>query len=203
MKNNYQYDCSSCPKKCDGVSKKKYLFDNDTAFSEYYEQQLIKGIIKQGYFATKTTKAQYPDIEVYDQQDGKLLCYIEVKAQQRTFMRVQNLLPYSDLLPSETLALNLSDLEHYISQSKIVDVPIYVVWFLASRPCIVDDKKVVCFYNHISKLEQILTRYGNKRRFKRASGDGDIVNGQHKGVTVNYHFSIAELMPFYLSEILR
>ena len=31
------------------------------------------------------------------------------------------------------------------------------------------------------------------RRFKRRSGYGDVVNGKHKGVVVNYHFSLNEL----------
>jgi hypothetical protein len=33
-------------------------------------------------------------------------------------------------------------------------------------------------------------------RFRRASGYGDVVNGVHKGVVVNYHFSLEELKPF-------
>ena len=33
----------------------------------------------------------------------------------------------------------------------------------------------------------------DKRLFKRKSGEGDIVDGVHKGVTVNYHFSLTEL----------
>ncbi len=35
-----------------------------------------------------------------------------------------------------------------------------------------------------------------KRKFTRQSGEGDIVDGQHMGVTVNYHFSLAELKPW-------
>ena len=34
----------------------------------------------------------------------------------------------------------------------------------------------------------------NFRKFKRASGKGDIVDGVHKGVLVNYHFSLNELL---------
>lgn len=203
MKNNYRYDCSSCPTRCDGISKMVYNFKNDVAFSEHYEQLLISRIIEKGYFAKKTDKDQYPDVEVYTEKGGELLCYIEVKVQRRAFMSVQRILPNADLVPSETLALNLSDLEHYIEQSRIVDVPIYIMWVLAERPCIVAENSVKCFYNHISVFERILEYYGDKRRFRRASGRGDVVNGQHKGVVVNYHFSIAELRPFDLDEILR
>lgn len=203
MRNNYRYDCSSCPARCDGISKMVYNFQNDVAFSEHYEKLLIRRIIEEGYFATKTVKDKYPDVEVYTEEGGELLCYIEVKVQRRVFMSVQKFLPRSDLVPSETLALNLSDLEHYIEQSRIEDVPIYIMWVLSDRPCIVGRSSVKCFYNHISEFERILDYYGDKRRFRRASGNGDVVNGQHKGVVVNYHFSIAELQPFNLDEILR
>jgi hypothetical protein len=180
-----------------------YNFKNDVAFSEHYEQLLIKSVIEKGYFATKTNKDKYPDVEIYDRENGKLLCYVEVKVQRRSFMSIKRILPNANLVPSETLALNLSDLEHYIEQSKIVDVPICIMWVLAERPCILGDKKVMCFYNNIHEFERILSNYGNNRRFRRASGKGDVVNGQHKGVVVNYHFSIAELKPFELDKILK
>ena len=180
-----------------------YNFKNDAAFSEHYEKKLIDRIIEKGYYAIKTSKKQYPDVEVYNKKDGQLLCYIEVKAQRRSFMKVQEYLPDADLVPSETLALNLSDLVHYIDQSKVEVAPIYLMWVLEERPCILGDKKVMCFYNRIEELEKVLSYYGNKRRFRRASGRGDVVNGEHKGVVVNYHFSISELRPFVLDEILR
>ncbi len=203
MKNEYRYNCSFCSTRCDGTSKMVYNFKNDVAFSEHYEQLLISRIIQEGYFAKKTDKDKYPDVEVYSKDGGKLLCYIEVKVQRRAFMSVKKVLPYGDLIPSETLALNLSDLEHYIAQSRIVAVPIYIMWVLAERPCILGDKAVKCFYNHIAEFERILNYYGDKRRFRRASGRGDVVNGEHKGVVVNYHFSISELRPFKLDEILK
>lgn len=180
-----------------------YNFESDVALSEYYEKSLIERVIEKGYFAMKTTKDKYPDVEIYDRKNGKLLCYVEVKVQRRSFMKVKKFLPYANLEPSETLALNLSDLEHYIEQSKIVDVPIYIMWVLLERPCVLGDKKVMCFYNHIKEFERILSYYGDKRRFRRASGKGDIVNGEHKGVVVNYHFSISELKPFKLNKILE
>ena len=44
-------------------------------------------------------------------------------------------------------------------------------------------------------LEKILLKYGEKRRYRRESTRSDFVNGVHKGVTVNYHFSLRELLP--------
>jgi len=42
-------------------------------------------------------------------------------------------------------------------------------------------------------LEKIYNTAKDKRRFRRKSGKGDIVDGIHKGVVVNYHFSLKEL----------
>lgn len=202
MTTNYRFDCSSCETRCDGTSKGVYNFNSDAEFSEHYEKLLIERIKEEGYFAKKTDKDKYPDVEVFDEEGGELLCYIEVKVQRRTFMKVQKYLPDADLVPSETLALNLSDLNHYIDQSKIEDVPIYIMWVLSERPCVLGSKNVMCFYNRIEEFERLLLQYGDKRRFRRADGIGDVVNGQHKGVVVNYHFSISELKPFNLNSIL-
>lgn len=199
----YNYDCSVCSTRCDGISKGVYDFKNDVEYSEHFEKQIINDIIDMGYYAEKTCKKQYPDIEVYSSKGGELLCYIEVKAQRRTFMSVEKCLPEADLTPSETLALNQSDLEHYIAQSKTEPVPFYIAWVLSNRPCIVEEGKTLSFYNSLNELEKIFNRCGSKRRFKRRSGKGDVVNGEHKGVVVNYHFSLNELKPFDLDEIIN
>lgn len=199
---NYIFNCNQCKAKCDGVSKGVYNFKNDVEYSEHFEKQIINDIKSRGFFAKKTDRPQYPDIEVYDnEQDRNLLCFIEIKAQRRTFMSVERCLPNAQLTPSETVALNQSDLEHYISQSRIERVPIYVAWVLSNRPCIVKDGQVYLFYNTINELERIFRSYGDNRRFRR-SGLGDVVNGEHRGVTVNYHFSLNELVPFDLADIL-
>lgn len=74
---------------------------------------------------------------------------------------------------------------------------------MSNRPCIVKEGEELIFYNALSELERIYNYYGDKRRFKRKSGKGDVVNGQHKGVVVNYHFSLNELKPFDLNEIIN
>lgn len=200
-KMNYLFDCSSCQTKCDGKSLMKYNFLNDVQFSEKYEQQLIDKIKELGFFAKKTRKSQYPDVEVYDKEGGNILCFIEVKAQRRTFMTIRKHLPNGNLIPSETVALNQSDLKHYIEQSKVESAPIFIMWVLSNRPCITGNR-VKFFYNHINKFKEIFEYYNDNRRFRRQSGIGDIVNGQHKGVVVNYHFSLSELLPFSLNAFL-
>jgi len=43
-------------------------------------------------------------------------------------------------------------------------------------------------------LKDIYARYETKRRFRRKSGTGDVIDDVHKGVVVNYHFSLNELI---------
>jgi hypothetical protein len=111
-------------------------------------------------------------------------------------MAVCRLLPQGKLLPYETIALNLSDLERYISQHKLDGVPIFIIWHV-SRPCLGS----IYFGNEISVLENLLKLYRNKRTFRRASTKSDYVNGEHKGVVVNFHFSLREMID--LDEIIQ
>ncbi len=189
---DFVYDCSKCHTRCDGISKGVYLFKNDASFSEEYEQLLIQKINSTGKLvAVKSEIAGYPDVEVRD-LTGKIYCYIEVKVQQRAFMEVEKYLPHSNLKPSETVALNLSDLLRYFDLQKSSKIKIVVVWFLLKRLCIVREGFKV-YFQTAGDLETIYNAERSKRTFRRKSGEGDVVNGVHKGVTVNYHFSLKEL----------
>lgn len=189
----YRYDCSKCEDRCDGKSLGIYNFKNDVEYSEHFENEIIEKLCVKKYYAKKTEKDGYPDIEVYYSKDGNLKCYIEVKAQRRTFMSVEKILHESNLIPSETMALNLSDLFRYFEISKKETVPVYILWVLSNRHCAVPDNEVKYFYQKVNILEKIYNEYKNTRTFRRKSGVGDIVNGEHKGVVVNYHFSLQEL----------
>lgn len=194
MNNPYVFDCLICKTKCDGVSKGAYIFENDTAFSSKFEDELIVLINnKTNKVAKKTQDAGYPDIGVYDKSNS-LLCYIEVKAQQRTFMAVERILPQGNLKPSETLALNLSDLVRYFEIFDKTKKMIFIAWVVSNRPCILKDTKKLVFFQDIESLRKTFGVYDMKRRFRRRSGEGDVVNGEHKGVVVNYHFSLNELL---------
>ncbi len=186
------FNCKVCPTPCDGISKMTYVFENDAQFSEAYEQKLINHINdKTAYFAIKTTQKGYPDVEVKG-TDGKIF-YIEVKVQQRTFMRVENIIPQSGLKPSETVALNLSDLLRYFDLEEKQKIQIFIFWAVLNRPCVVANIEVKYYYRLASELKPIWQKEADKRRFRRKSGAGDVVDGKHKGVTVNYHFSLNEL----------
>lgn len=188
------FNCLTCPVKCDWVSKWVYIFENDVTFSERYEQLIIDTINATGkYKAHKCELEWYPDIEITDLSDN-VVSYLEVKAQQRTFMAVERILPFWDLKPSETLALNLSDLLRYFEIKENVWVPVFLIWVLKNRPCIVDNWKVKFFMQNAKSLEKVYKHYWNRRRFRRESWRWDVVNGQHKWVVVNYHFSLNELV---------
>lgn len=187
----FQYDCSKCNTQCDGISKAAYIFENDADYSERKENFVIDCINSlPGYQAEKCTEQGYPDIRVH--KDNEVF-YIEIKAQRRTFMSVGRLLPDSDLVPSETLALNLSDLLRYFEIRDEEKCRVYIMWCLENRPCIVPEGETRYFYENVNELERLYHIYQEQRRFRRKSGYGDWVNGQHKGVVVNYHFSIEEL----------
>lgn len=188
---SFQFECEGCKTPCDGISKSSYIFENDVVYSERKEKYIIDLINKEsGYHAKKCELDGYPDIEV---QYGNDTFFIEVKAQRRTFMTIKRLLPYAQLIPSETLALNLSDLKRYFEIEQERDKKVYLMWCVENRPCIVEPGKTRYFYQSAARLKEIYTLFQDKRRFRRKSGYGDVVNGQHKGVVVNYHFSIDEL----------
>ncbi len=189
----FVFDCEQCDTRCDGISKGVYNFNNDVTFSEFYEQHIIGRINQSGkYVAFKCATPGYPDIEVRN-ADNTLFKYIEVKVQQRTFMQVQKYLPASNLLPSETIALNESDLLRYFQIQHQDAVPIIIVWVLLNRLCMVEPQTHQLYYQHLPQLQTIYNQCQSSRRFKRKSGDGDVVDGMHKGVMVNYHFSLKEL----------
>lgn len=193
----YKYDCFTCPTPCDGKSKAVYDFEKDVQFSEAIENEIIAKINKTypNLFAFKTKKDGYPDIEIISKSSLiKPIAFIEIKVQSRTFMSIEKLLPNSNLKPSETLALNLSDLERYFKVYENEQIPTFIIWCLKNRPCINNNNEDLYFHQNLTELQKIrLNDNLNYRKFRRARGIGDIVDGIHKGVLVNYHFSIREL----------
>ena len=199
----YIFDCNSCRTRCDGKSKGIYIFNNDVKFSEERENKVIQQInTVDGFLAKKCEKDGYPDIEVLHKPTGKVF-YIEIKVQRRTFMAVKRLLPEADLEPSETLALNLSDLLRYFEIHEKDGAPVFILWCVLERPCVVPAGETRYFYQNVELLKSIYQKYYDKRRFRRKSGYGDVVDGQHKGVVVNYHFSLNEFRELHLLELLN
>ena len=192
------YDCKTCRTRCDGVTVPKFDFKHDVDFSEAVENEVTAIINKKypGLFAVKTRQDGFPDIEVSRINSSSVCLYIEIKVQSRMFMSVQKYLPDSGLHPSETLALNLSDLERYFRVKEREGVPVFITWCLLNRPCMVGTEpgSKRFFSQNLDELKKIRLKDKNDtRRFRRASGEGDVVDGVHKGVVINYHFSILEL----------
>jgi hypothetical protein len=134
---NYQprYNCAFCRTRCDGRSKDTYVFEDDLALSERAEDHMLSHLHSLGMVARKTPPQVHglPDIEFV--RGERVMGRVEVKAQTRTFMSVEKLLPDGNLRPYETVALNLSDLERYIELSTRESKPIFVVWWM-KRSCI-------------------------------------------------------------------
>jgi hypothetical protein len=185
-----RYQCQICPTRCDGHSKSAFIFEDDTALAEKTENWLAKHFIRLGLNIRKAPPQQHglPDIEIL--RADEVIGRVEVKAQGRAFMAVERLLPEADLRPYETVVLNLSDLERYIALFKTVRKPTYIIWAV-KRPCIGQG----FWGQELEALENILLKYDRRRRYRRDSTRSDIVDGVHKGVTVNYHFSLRELLP--------
>lgn len=202
--NKFIFDCKNCTNLCDGVSKGTYIFMDDVEYSELKEKLLINKInTVEGFFAKKCEEDDYPDVEVHSKKNDTTF-FVEVKCQRRTFMAVERKLPKSDLKPSETVALNLSDLLRYFNIRKQTNANIFILWCVENRPCIVEPGKTKYYYQYIDKLEEIYNYYKEKRKFKRKSGKGDVDQyGNHKGVVVNYHFSLNELKELHLLELLK
>ena len=201
----YVFDCDVCETRCDGRTVLQFDFERDVRFSEEIESEITNTLnsFDKRILIKKTTIEGYPDLEVYSNEKNEILdkkpdCYIEVKGQARTFMSISKILSSSGLKSSETLALNLSDLERYFTIFDEVQLPVYLVWCLMRRPCITgtDHNSKVYFHQNLKVLRDIrVADEHNSRKYRRASGRGDYVDGQHRGVVVNYHFSINELIP--------
>ncbi|MGB9663924.1 MAG: hypothetical protein ACPL25_03235 [Ignavibacteria bacterium] len=194
-----KYDCNVCETRCDNKSKNEYIFTRDVDFSQVIENEVINfiNLTYHNLCAEKTQVKEFPDLEIKRTRSStNSILFIEIKVQQRTFMSIRNQLPDSGLFPSETVALNLSDLERYFEIKDKEQKPIFITWCLMKRPCIngIDPMNKKFFSQEIEILREIRNKdKNNTRRFRRASGEGDIVNGEHRGVVINYHFSLNEL----------
>ncbi len=186
-----KFNCEQCLTKCDGHSKTAYIFEHDVALSEKAEDWLIDHFVRKHSLSVRKAPAQQhglPDLEILN--GHKVMGRVEVKAQGRAFMLVKQLLPQANLLPYETIALNLSDFERYWTQYQSDKLPIFIIWRV-KRPCIGEGY----WGQSLQNLFALYKKYGYGRRFRRKSTASDIVDGHHKGVTVNYHFSLKELIP--------
>ena len=186
-----RFDCAICPTRCDGKSKSEYVFEDDVAASEEAEDWLAGHLwmaLDVDVYTAPARRHGLPDLALI--RGDRVLARVEVKAQGRAFMAVERLLPDADLRPYETVALNLSDIRRYAAQYREDQIPTYLIWRVR-RPCLGEGY----WGQHIDALIEIGNQYRDDRTWRRASTESDYVDGEHRGVTVNYHFSLRELLP--------
>ena len=186
-----RFDCAICPTRCDGRSKSEYVFEDDVAASEEAEDWLAEHLwmaLDVDVYTAPARRHGLPDLALV--RGDRVLARVEVKAQGRAFMAVERLLPNADLRPYETVALNLSDIRRYAAQYRENHIPTFIIWRVR-RPCLGEGY----WGQNIDALIDIGNHYRDDRTFRRASTDSDYVDGEHRGVTVNYHFSLRELLP--------
>ncbi|MCB0257402.1 MAG: hypothetical protein KDI55_27075 [Anaerolineae bacterium] len=186
-----RFDCAICPTRCDGKSKSEYVFEDDVAASEEAEDWLAGHLwmaLDVDVYTAPARRHGLPDLALI--RGDRVLARVEVKAQGRAFMAVERLLPSADLRPYETVALNLSDIRRYAAQYREDQIPTYLIWRVR-RPCLGEGY----WGQHIDALIEIGNQYRDDRTWRRASTESDYVDGEHRGVTVNYHFSLRELLP--------
>lgn len=186
-----RFDCAICPTRCDGRSKSAYIFEDDVAASEAAEDWLaehLASVLAVDVYKAPARSHGLPDLALI--RGDRVLARVEVKAQGRAFMAVERLLPDAELRPYETIALNLSDIKRYAAQYRANNVPTFLIWRVR-RPCLGEGY----WGQGIEALIEIGNHFRDARTFRRASTDSDYVDGQHRGVTVNYHFSLRELLP--------
>ena len=187
-------DCSSCTQRCDRRTRDRHDFQADADYAGTHELELAELLSgNPGFTARKTRRREYPDIEVIDTRTGKAVCYVEVKALRRAFMSVERLLPAAGLTPPETVELNTSDLLRYVRIHHRTGKKVFVLWRISERACLTPEGGYRCFFGDVEDLILIHARTMADRTYRRRTGSGDIVNGEHKGVVVNFHYSIREL----------
>lgn len=105
----------------------RYIFGHDADFSAKEENTLIEHINhSKKFIAEKCSVKGYPDIAIRT-KSGELIQYLEVKVQRRAFMKIKEMLPKANLIPSETVALNLSDLLRYFQIHEKENKPITLI----------------------------------------------------------------------------
>jgi hypothetical protein len=193
------YECGDC-NACNPKSKLVYPFGKDLITSKDFVNKLSAFIEKHTpYRCEETTVLKNPDICVLDIRNGnKLICRAEAKyLEGKAFMKSEKRLE-DPLKPKETLVVDEPKLISYFECYKKdferygYYIPIFIVWKF-DRPC--PDIGSIAIYQSINVLQNIYQQKGNKRTFKRQSGDGDIIGEKHLGIVDKYHFSIKECKP--------
>lgn len=194
-----QLECGQCSI-CSAQSKLDYPFERDLTTSEELVNALMKYIeANTSYKCKETDVDKNPDICVLDvSHNNDLVCRVEAKYLEGfAFMKAQQMLG-DHLKPKETLVVDEPKLLSYFGckqrdlKKEGRDIPIFVVWKF-DRPC--SDLGGITVFQEVSVLKSIYDARGDGRTFERRTVATDMVNGQKRGITAKYHFSLKECRP--------
>lgn len=192
------FDCAVCHTPCNSQSARQNIFDINNSWGEKAEEILMDKINKKGkYRARRTTLGyKFPDLTLFD-KNMKKVCFIEVKMASSTFMKIQEKLPNANITPSELVVLNNSAINSY---KKVLDqykLSIYIVFFVANRPCITKDQDYKLYYQNFEVIYDIYQKQKENRTYRRniVKGDQDD-QGKIQNPLLKVHFSINELLPY-------
>jgi len=194
-----QLECAPC-NKCVARSKLDYPFRRDLTTSESLVEALKKYIEDNTpYKGIGPEAVKNPDLRIIDiRHDNRLVCRVEAKLLEGfAFMKAEQILG-DHLKPKETIVVDEPKLLSYFECKEndlkkfTRDVPIYVVWKF-DRPCA--DVGGIAIFQEVTVLKSIYTSRGKNRAFTRKTVASDIVNGQQRGITAKYHFSLKECRP--------
>ena len=192
------FDCAVCHTPCNSESAKQNVFHINQVWGDKAEEILMYHINKKGkYRARRTTLGhKFPDLTLYDKKKDKV-SFIEVKMVSSTFMKIQDKLPEANLTPSELIVLNNSAIMNYRNIAHTYDIPIYIVFFVANRPCITQGAEYKVYYQNYEVIYDIYKKKKEQRSYTRKTvyGDRD-EHGNIQNPLLKVHFSINELMPY-------
>ncbi len=194
------FDCAVCHTPCNSESAKQNVFHINQTWGDKAEEILMFHINQKGkYRARRTTLGhKFPDLTLYDQNRNKV-SFVEVKMVSSTFMKIQDMLPEAKITPSELVVLNNSAINNYKNIANKYNIPIYIVFFVANRPCITQDKEYKLYYQNYEVIYNIYKEQKEKRSYTRKTVYGDLdKQGNIQNPLLKVHFSINELIPYQL-----
>ena len=192
------FDCAVCHTPCNSESAKHNTFHINKTWGDKAEEIVMYYINKKGkYKAEETTLGhKYPDLTLFD-KSRNMASFVEVKMVSSTFMKIQDKLPEAKLTPSELVVLNNSAIVNYSKIAQKHNLPIYIVFIVANRPCITLNDDYKLYYQNFDVIYDIYKQKKEQRSYTRRIVQGDQDDqGNIQNPLFKVHFSINELMPY-------
>lgn len=197
-----QFNCGSCDICFVKKESRVHQFKDDLISATIFEKNLKNYILGNLPLLFKELEiVKNADLTFFNiLKDDELICRIEAKFLEGLgAVYMEKMIKLSG---KESLVIDEPKLEHYIQQNikdnkdSLIYIPTYVVWFFG-RPC--EDFKNIVVFEELTVLKDIyMNQKFNHRKFTRKTTENDFdENGNHKGITKKFHFSIKETRPIY------